>query len=89
MPLPSLRRAARRFLSGRRLLAVGRAVRAEALTYFERIVPHLIPGDVLVIDDYEHWSGCRKAVDAFFADKQEGFEFVKRSRLHIVRRDAA
>jgi asparagine synthase (glutamine-hydrolysing) len=56
------------------------------LTCLERITPVLIPGGTLVIDDYEHWSGCRKAVDAYFADKRDRFDFVERSRLHIVRK---
>jgi asparagine synthase (glutamine-hydrolysing) len=32
-------------------------------TCLERIEPHLIAGSVLVIDDYDHWSGCKNAVD--------------------------
>ena len=55
-------------------------------TCLERIAPHLPAGGVLVVDDYDHWSGCRKAVDEFFADKRDRFAFVRRARLHIVRR---
>ena len=51
----------------------------------ERIEPHLSPGGVLIIDDYDHWSGCRKAVDDYFADKTNEYSFIRRSRLHIVR----
>ncbi len=51
----------------------------------ERIVPMLTPGGVLVIDDYEHWSGCREAVEEYFKDKKEQFSFVKKSRLHIIK----
>ena len=54
-------------------------------TCLERIEPHLSSGGVLVIDDYDHWSGCRKAVDEYFADKRDQYCFVRRSRLHIVR----
>jgi SAM-dependent methyltransferase len=57
------------------------------MTCLERIAPVLVPGGVLVIDDYHRWSGCRKAVDAYFADKRDRFEFVERSRLHVVRRE--
>ena len=53
----------------------------------ERIVPRLSPGGRLVIDDYDAWSGCRTAVDAYFADKRQDFEFSVRRRLHIIRRD--
>jgi len=51
----------------------------------ERISPALVSGGALVIDDYDAWSGCRKAVDDFFADKHDRFDFVKKSRLHIIR----
>jgi O-methyltransferase len=51
----------------------------------ERIVPRLVVGGTLVIDDYDAWSGCRKAVDEYFADKKKNFAFVKKSRLSIVR----
>lgn len=30
--------------------------------------PRLQQGGVLIIDDYGHWEGARKAVDEFFAD---------------------
>lgn len=49
------------------------------------IVPHLVVGGVLVIDDYHYYDGCKKAVDEYFATQQEKFSFVNRSRLHIVR----
>ncbi len=52
----------------------------------DRIAPRLVPGGVLVIDDYDAWSGCRKAVDEWFAGKDDRFEFVRRERLHIERR---
>jgi asparagine synthase (glutamine-hydrolysing) len=55
-------------------------------TCLERIEPRLSRGGVLVIDDYDHWSGCRKAVDEYFADKRDHYDFVRRARLHIVRR---
>jgi len=28
---------------------------------------HVVPGGVVVIDDYGHWEGCRRAVDEFIA----------------------
>jgi hypothetical protein len=33
----------------------------------EQLYPRLAPGGVLIIDDYGHWQGARKAVDDFFA----------------------
>lgn len=56
------------------------------LVCLQRIEPMLVPGGALVIDDYFAWSGCRKAVDEFFADKRDRFDFVQKSRLHIVRK---
>jgi O-methyltransferase len=32
------------------------------------LYPVLAPGGVLIIDDYGHWEGCRRAVDEYFAD---------------------
>jgi predicted O-methyltransferase YrrM len=55
-------------------------------TCLERIAPHLSTGGTLVLDDYDHWSGCRKAVDEYFADKRARYSFVRHSRLHVVRR---
>lgn len=31
------------------------------------LYPRLVPGGVLIIDDYGHWQGSRKAVDEYFA----------------------
>jgi predicted O-methyltransferase YrrM len=55
-------------------------------TCLQRITPHLVHGGALVIDDYFTWSGCRTAVDEYFADKKNEFEFITRARLHIVRK---
>lgn len=56
------------------------------MTCLQRIEPRLVPGGSLVIDDYDAWGGCRRAVDEYFAHRQDGIEFVKRNRLHIVKR---
>jgi len=55
-------------------------------TCLERIVPYLAVGGTLIIDDYQHWSGCRRAIDDYFASRTTGFKFVMKSRLHIIRR---
>lgn len=54
-------------------------------TCLTRIVPHLVVGGRLIVDDYADYSGCKKAVDRYFADKHDRFAFESRSRLHIVR----
>jgi len=52
----------------------------------QRIEPHLAEGGVMVIDDYDAWSGCRTAVDEYFADKMDRYQFKHQARLHIVRK---
>lgn len=39
-------------------------------TYHElqHLFPRLAPGGVLIVDDYGHWEGARKATDQFFAE---------------------
>ncbi len=54
-------------------------------TCLTRIAPHLVVGGTLIIDDYADYSGCKKAVDRYFADKRDRFAFEMRSRLHVVR----
>lgn len=49
------------------------------------IVPHLVVGGILVIDDYYYYEGCKKAVDEYFAEQQDTFRFINCSRLHIER----
>jgi predicted O-methyltransferase YrrM len=53
-------------------------------TCLDRIWPWLVPGGVVVIDDYFHWEGCRVAVDDFLA-RTSGVRAVRRSRLHLVK----
>ena len=54
------------------------------MTCLERIAPRLVPGGRIVLDDYYKWSGCRAAVDEYFAGR-DGFVRERRSRLHVVR----
>jgi len=37
------------------------------LCELEVLFPKLAVGGVLIIDDYGHWQGCRKAVDEYFS----------------------
>lgn len=50
----------------------------------ERIAPHLVAGGRIVLDDYFHYSGCRDAVDDYFADRP-GYRLERRVKLHVVR----
>jgi hypothetical protein len=40
----------------------------------EHLFPRLVPGGVLIIDDYGHWQGARRAVD----------EYIKENRLALL-----
>jgi asparagine synthase (glutamine-hydrolysing) len=56
------------------------------LDCLREIEPRLAISGRLVIDDYEAWSGCRRAVDEYFAGAARGsYRFVRKSRLHIVK----
>jgi len=50
----------------------------------ERIWPALVPGGVIVIDDYDSWSGCHRAVDEFLSTATD-CEMRRRSRLQLVK----
>jgi asparagine synthase (glutamine-hydrolysing) len=54
------------------------------LTCLERIAPALVPGGRIVLDDYWAWSGCRRAVDEYFADRP-GYVVERRAKVHVVR----
>lgn len=56
------------------------------MTCLNRIEPNLVRGGILIIDDYEHWSGCRKAVDEYFAGKKEEYLFKQLTRLHVIKK---
>jgi hypothetical protein len=59
---------------------------ASVRTCLERLAPRLARGGVLVIDDYLVWSGCRRAVDEYFAPRRHEFRLYWRARLHVERR---
>lgn len=54
------------------------------LTCFERIAPVLAVGGRFILDDYDQWSGCRRAADAFLA-ANPAYRAERRFRLHLVR----
>ena len=50
----------------------------------ERLVPRLVPGGHLIIDDYRTQEECRRAVDEYFRGRG-GFQLVRKSRLHVIK----
>ena len=58
---------------------------SSTMTCLDRIAPHLTAGGRIVVDDYRHWMGCRRAVDEYFADRPE-YRVEQREKVHIVRR---
>lgn len=40
---------------------------------------------VLIIDDYGHWKGCKKAVDEFFDDKSSEFIQVDYTAVYLIK----
>ena len=54
------------------------------MTCLERIAPRLVPGGRIVLDDYYTWSGCRRAVDEYFA-AHRGFALQHGAKLRVVR----
>jgi asparagine synthase (glutamine-hydrolysing) len=52
----------------------------------QRIEPHLSVGGTIIIDDYFHWSGSKKAVDDYFTpEKRANYTFTPSSHLLITR----
>ena len=55
------------------------------MTCLVRIAPLVAPRGRIIIDDYYTWSGCRSAVDEYFAEHEE-FRLEHGPKLHAVRR---
>jgi len=45
----------------------------------------LVDGGILIIDDYGHWDGCKKAVDEFFMNKNYKFEKIDYTGIRIIK----
>jgi O-methyltransferase len=43
-----------------------------------QLYPRLVSGGILIIDDYGHWEGCRRAVDEYFAENSGQAPFLSR-----------
>jgi predicted O-methyltransferase YrrM len=54
-------------------------------TCLERIVPRLVEGGTIVLDDYDSWSGCRRATDEYLAAHPGLLRVERRSRVQLVR----
>lgn len=50
----------------------------------EILYPRLVTGGVLIIDDYGHWKGARKATDEFF-DKKKWLHYVDQTCRYIIK----
>jgi hypothetical protein len=51
----------------------------------ERLWPRLSSGGVIIIDDYDAWTGCRRAVDDFLS-RTDDYMVKRRTRLQLVKR---
>lgn len=57
------------------------------MTCLRALDPWMVSGGRFIVDDYDDWSGCRKAVDDFLAGPGRGrYETVRRARLQLVKR---
>lgn len=61
------------------------------LTSLQRIVPNLVPGGSIILDDYNDWSGCRRATKDYFSGIKHEFRMsdtagsMKITRLPEIR----
>lgn len=51
----------------------------------EVLYPLLVSGGVLIIDDYGHWLGCRRAVDEFFSGQDVTFKELDYTAVMLVK----
>jgi asparagine synthase (glutamine-hydrolysing) len=58
---------------------------ASVMVCLTRIVPHLVKDGVIIIDDYQTWSGCKTAVDEYFAPLEGYKKVIKSEKLHIIK----
>lgn len=55
------------------------------MTCLTRLVPLLVPGGRVIVDDYFHWTGCRTAVDEFVEGRTD-LRVEHRAKVHLVKR---
>jgi SAM-dependent methyltransferase len=58
---------------------------ASVMVCLTRIVPHLVKDGGIIIDDYQTWSGCKTAVDEYFALLEGYKKVIKSEKLHIIK----
>jgi O-methyltransferase len=51
----------------------------------EVLYPLLMPGGVLIVDDYGHWAGCKKAVDDYFGKDMPPMTWIDYTAIQIVK----
>lgn len=51
----------------------------------EVLYPRLAVGGILIVDDYGHWEGAKKAVDEFFAGQDVSFHKIDYTGIMMVR----
>lgn len=51
----------------------------------EVLYPRVVPGGVLIVDDYGHWAGARKAFNDYFVGKMIQFEKIDYTAVMVVK----
>jgi O-methyltransferase len=51
----------------------------------EVLYPLLMPGGVLIVDDYGHWAGCKKAVDDYFGEDMPKLTSIDYTAVSMVK----
>ena len=42
----------------------------------EQMYGKVVPGGIIIFDDYYHWDGQRRATDEFFSSIEVGYKFI-------------
>ncbi|NBW13001.1 MAG: hypothetical protein EBR82_33770 [Caulobacteraceae bacterium] len=50
------------------------------------LYPKLVLNGVLIIDDYGHWNGCKKAVDEYFSDTNIFLQQIDYTGIKIIKK---
>lgn len=51
----------------------------------EKLWPRLRPRGILIVDDYGHWQGARKAVDEYFSPLQRNIIHIDKTAIMMVK----